>query len=196
MWLFLLTTPYLWGKHSRVQSTGHKASSIFVSSDSGLTFEYYSTKTGFMRVIGSVRDGENNCLVRDICNKPHSHLFRCWWAVQVAPYYGGPDLLQLSGGQGNGVPLLQKGEVCSGEFSLLKNGIQRWNHIYVLVTPSLGAFPKEELFSSWRYKYNSMFTQISIVHKQDHVWRRWVKLVDSGKIFWVWLGFFLRFKLY
>lgn len=71
MRLFLLTAPYLWGKHSSVQSVGYKASTIFVSSDSGLTFEYYSMKTEFMGVIGSVREGENNCLVSDLCNKPH-----------------------------------------------------------------------------------------------------------------------------
>lgn len=49
---FLLTAPYLWGKHSSVQSIGYKASIIFVSSDSGLTFNYYSVKTEFMGVIG------------------------------------------------------------------------------------------------------------------------------------------------
>lgn len=97
-----------------------------------------------------------------------NHMFhpcRCWRALQVAPHHGGLDLVQLPGGEGHGVPLLQKGELCPGDFSPQKDGMQRWNHVYVSVTPSLGELPKEELFSSWSYKYNGVFIQVSLVHK-------------------------------
>lgn len=160
MWLFLLTAPYLWGKHSSVQSTGCKASTIFVSNDSGLTFKYPSMKTEFMGIMGSVRKGGNNCLWAIFLTNPAFHLCRCWWPVQVAPHYGGPDLLQLSGGQRHGVPLLQKGEFCTEGFSLQKDRIQRWNHVYIVVTPSLGEVLKEEPFSSWHYKYNCVYPSI------------------------------------
>lgn len=93
------------------------------------------------------------------------HPCRCWRALQVAPHYGGLDLVQLPGGEGHGVPLLQKGELCPGDFSPQKDGMQRWNHVYVSVTPSLGELPKEEPFSSWSYKYNGVFIQVSLVHK-------------------------------
>lgn len=63
-WLLLI-----FGENSSVQSVGYKASTIFVSSDSELTFKYDSTKTEFMRAILSVREGENNCLMSDVCNK-------------------------------------------------------------------------------------------------------------------------------
>lgn len=83
-----------------------------------LTFKYPSMKTDFMGIMGSVRKGENNCLWAIFVTNLAFHLCRCWWPVQVAPHYGGSDLLQLSGGQRHGVPLLQKGEFCTEGFSL------------------------------------------------------------------------------
>lgn len=109
---------------------------------------------------GFCKKGGKESLWALFVTNPACHLCRCWWPVQVAPHYGGPDLLQLSGGQRHGVPLVQKGEFCTEGFSLQKDRIQRWNHVYIVVTPSLGEVPKEELFSSWHYKYNCVYSSI------------------------------------
>lgn len=77
------------------------------------------------------------------------------------------DLISYSFQVARGMEFLSSRKVsfALGIFSLQKDGIQRWNHVYVLVTPSLGELPKEELLSSWRYKYNGVFIQVTIVHK-------------------------------
>lgn len=163
--MFLLTAPYLWGKHSSVQSVGYKASTIFVSSDSGLTFKYDSMKTEFMRAILSVREGENNCLMSDLCNKLFST------CADAAELYKLPltmeDLISYSFQVARGMEFLSSRKVsfAPGTFPCGRIGYRGEIIVYVSETPSLGEVPKEEPFSSQHYKCNNVFIQVSIAHK-------------------------------
>ena len=108
------------------------------------------------------------------------------------------DLISYSFQVARGMEFLSSRKVifCARGFSLQKDGIQRWNHVYVLVSPSLGELPEEELFSSWRYKYNGVFIQVSIVHKQRIMAEgSGSSSFIQGRSFGCGEGFFLHFSI-